>query len=98
LKARLFRASEKWDVLRRRLSKQLIPFSEVRDMLRAAACPTKPEQIGLSREHLMETFRLAQMIRPRYTVLDLAFELGRLDECVQLVFSDHQFFGADTGA
>jgi glycerol-1-phosphate dehydrogenase [NAD(P)+] len=94
LRARLLRAAERWDVLRRKVRRQLIPFTELRDMLRAAACPTQPEQIGLSRERLGETFRLAQMIRPRYTVLDLAYELGRLDECVQLVLAEHRYFGA----
>jgi glycerol-1-phosphate dehydrogenase [NAD(P)+] len=67
-------------------------------MLRAAACPTKPEQIGLSAERLARTFRPAQMIRPRYTVLDLAYELGRLDECVKLIFSDRRFFGSREAA
>ena len=41
-----------WPTIRERLSQQLIPAAEVADMLAAAGCPTRPEQIGISRERL----------------------------------------------
>jgi glycerol-1-phosphate dehydrogenase [NAD(P)+] len=54
--------------------------------------PTTPGEIGLSHERLRATYRRAQMIRPRYTLLDLLNEAGLLDECVAELFSDGGFW------
>jgi len=92
LRRRLLKASRMWALLRRRVQRQLLPFDQLRDMLQAAGCPVRPEHIGLDRERLEGTFRLAQMIRPRYTVLDLAYETGRLRECTDHIFSSKRYF------
>lgn len=44
--------------------------------LRAAGCPTKPEQIGISRERLRLSYEQAWYIRRRYTILDFARRAG----------------------
>jgi len=76
-----------WNDMRLKVRNQLLPFSELKEMLASANCPITPDQINLSREQVKETFFLAQMIRERYTVLDLAYELGWLEDCAEETFS-----------
>ncbi len=71
---------DRWPNLRARLYAQLIPPEELNSMLSAAGCPTSPHAFGLTKDHLEESFIHAQKIRSRYTILDLAFEIGRLEE------------------
>jgi glycerol-1-phosphate dehydrogenase [NAD(P)+] len=63
--------------------------------LGAAGCPTGPSEVGLRRSALKETYHSGQMIRRRYTVLDLATETGILGECVDELFAPGGFW-ADT--
>jgi glycerol-1-phosphate dehydrogenase [NAD(P)+] len=81
-----------WPGLREKLGRQLLPADELRAMLRAAGCPTSPEEIGLYPDELRATYRRARMIRSRYTVLDLADEAGLLDECVEELFAPGGFW------
>ena len=75
----------KWTELQRRLKERIIPFEELRSMLKKADCPTAPAQIGLSREQYLHAVPTAQLIRVRYTVLDLLYEGGLLaDACRSL--------------
>ncbi len=97
---RLERLKGLWPELSGKLREQLMPAGELRDMLEAAGCPTSPEEIGLSIEDFKATYRRAQMIRSRYTVLDVANEAGILDECVDELFAPGGFFAreaAETG-
>jgi glycerol-1-phosphate dehydrogenase [NAD(P)+] len=57
--------------MRQRLATQLIPRATIYDMLREAGCPVEPEQIGISRERLLESHRKAYHIRRRYTIFDV---------------------------
>jgi glycerol-1-phosphate dehydrogenase [NAD(P)+] len=82
-----------WKDLKQKVLKHLIPYPELRDMLLAADCPVKPEQINLSRKQVRDTFFQAQMIRTRYTILDLAYELGWLNECVDEIMASAIYLG-----
>jgi glycerol-1-phosphate dehydrogenase [NAD(P)+] len=84
-----------WSELSGKLREQLMPADELRGMLRAAGCPTSPEEIGLSIEDFKATYRRAQMIRSRYTILDVANEAGILDECVDELFAPGGFFARE---
>jgi glycerol-1-phosphate dehydrogenase [NAD(P)+] len=84
--------SERWPALRARLTEQLLPAAELRAMLRAAGCPTAPEEIGLRRADLRATYTRARTIRRRYTVLDLAHEAGVLEACVDELFAPGGFW------
>jgi glycerol-1-phosphate dehydrogenase [NAD(P)+] len=75
-----------WPELSQRLRCQLIPFARVKAMLEAAGAPTEPEQLGISRQRLRDSFWQAFFIRRRFTVLDLAVRTGWLDESVAEVF------------
>ena len=85
---------EVWPGLRARVEEQLMTADELRGLLRRAGCPTNPEEIGLSKEDLRATYRRAQMIRSRYTVLDLANEAGILYECVEELFAPGGFWAS----
>jgi glycerol-1-phosphate dehydrogenase [NAD(P)+] len=95
LARRLERLREVWPDLRERLKKQLMPAAQLRDNLKAAGCPTTPEEIGLSREAFKDTFARAQMIRRRYTVLDLTTEAGILEELVEELFAPGGFWARE---
>ena len=75
-----------WPGLRERLRRQLIPGLELKEMLRAAGAPVEPEQIGISRARLHESFRQAYFLRRRFTVLDLAARAGLLEPALSQLF------------
>ncbi len=95
LRERLEKLREAWPELSGKVEAQLMPAGELRDRLRAAGCPTSPEEIGLSPEAFRATYRRAQMLRKRYTVLDLANEAGVLDECVGELFAPDGFWAGE---
>jgi glycerol-1-phosphate dehydrogenase [NAD(P)+] len=92
LARRLELLAERWPALRDRVRKQLIPAEQVRAQLKAAGCPTTPPEIGLDIDGFKATYRRAQMIRRRYTILDLANETGVLDACVDELFTADGFW------
>ena len=75
--------SSKWSEIQQGIRKQAIPFEELRGMLKKANCPTTPAEIGLSREQFLHAVPAAQLIRTRYTILDLLYESGLLDDACQ---------------
>ena len=89
---RLELVQEVWPELREKVKEQLMPAAELRRLLQAAGCPTTPGEIGLSAEDFKATYRRAQMIRSRYTILDLTNETGILDECVEELFAPGGFW------
>jgi glycerol-1-phosphate dehydrogenase [NAD(P)+] len=86
LRDQLTRLRAGWPELRARLRRHLLPFAEVHDMLRAVGAPHEPEQIGIGRDRLRQSYRLAYAIRRRFTVFDLAVRAGLLDECLGRIF------------
>jgi len=93
LRDRLVLLRERWPDLRERLNDQLLPAAELRDRLRDAHAPTAPEDIGLEPAALRDTYRRAQMIRRRFTVLDLADQAGILGACLEELFAPDGFWG-----
>ncbi len=87
LRERLQLIAERWYTITEKVRSQILPYDRIRESLHTAGCPVEPGRIGLTRDQVRETFVLAQMIRPRYTVMDLAYELGWLEECVDEIFS-----------
>lgn len=92
LRSHLELLKHRWPMIRERLSKQLIPAAEVADMLAAAGCPTRPEQIGISRERLRLSFRKALHIRRRFTILDLVWRANLWDRALDRVFHSTGLF------
>jgi glycerol-1-phosphate dehydrogenase [NAD(P)+] len=60
--------------------------------LKQAGCPVTPEEIGLTRDRVIDTYFSAQMIRNRYTILDLAYETGLLEDCSREILNSHEYF------
>jgi len=86
LSDRLARLKSCWGDLRQRLGEQLLPAEQVCHILEAAGAPHRPEDIGISRERLRESYNVAQQIRTRYTVLDFVLQTGWWDDCVESLF------------
>jgi glycerol-1-phosphate dehydrogenase [NAD(P)+] len=65
-----------WKEARDRVLERLLPYGKLKALLAKAGCPLVPETIGLSRTEVIATARRAQMIRNKYCVLDLAWDMG----------------------
>jgi glycerol-1-phosphate dehydrogenase [NAD(P)+] len=76
LRVQLNRLRANWAELRTKLLAQLIPFRELRDMLRRAGCPFDPRQIGIPPARLRLSYQQCCYMRRRFTVLDFAQRLG----------------------
>jgi glycerol-1-phosphate dehydrogenase [NAD(P)+] len=74
---RVFR--EEWTDIRDRVLAQIIPYGALKDLMARAGCPLVPETIGLGRNKVIADTRRAQMIRNRYTILDLIWGMGAMD-------------------
>ena len=75
-----------WPDLKGRLRRQLIPRRQLKAMLRAAGAPVEPEEIGIPRARLRESFGQAYFLRRRFTVLDLAVRCGLLESALSELF------------
>ena len=87
LRVRIDRLVESWPRLRSRLRDQLMPAERLQRMLGEAGAPTRPEDIGLSVDDVRQAFPRAMYYRSRYTVLDVARELGWFEEITEEVFA-----------
>ena len=67
-------------------------------MLRDVGAPAHPSDIGLGWQRFRDTYVRAQMIRKRYTVLDLALEANLLTELVDELFTPTGFWGSQEPA
>ncbi|MDR1390712.1 MAG: iron-containing alcohol dehydrogenase [Treponema sp.] len=82
---------DSWDDLKDAVKKQLPPYAELCAMFVRAGCPVKPEDAGLSKRRIIQSARKAQMIRVRYSVLDLAFDLGVFNAVLSRLEEDSWF-------
>jgi glycerol-1-phosphate dehydrogenase [NAD(P)+] len=78
-----------WNDIKLRLKKQLIGFEEAQQRLQAVGAPTESEHIGISRQHLRETFQKAPLIRNRLTVLDLAQRACLTETLLNKIFNNN---------
>jgi glycerol-1-phosphate dehydrogenase [NAD(P)+] len=92
LRSHLELLKNQWPTIRSRLTQQLIPAAEVAEMLAVAGCPTRPEQIGISRERLRLSFRKSLHIRRRFTILDLVWRANLWDPALDHVFQSNGLF------
>lgn len=86
LKEQLVNLKSVWPQLKERLTKQLLPSSEVEKRLVTVGAPFQPEQIGLSGERMKASFVRALFIRSRYTILDIALRTGYLEQWLDGLF------------
>jgi glycerol-1-phosphate dehydrogenase [NAD(P)+] len=92
LRSRLERFRDVWLVLEAQLRKQLLSTTQIRAMLLEGGGPVEPEEIGLTLAQVRESYAPARRIRQRYTVYDLAYELGVFEELVDEVFGPQGYW------
>lgn len=98
LAARRDRALAVWDRLRDEIRAQILPFAEVRKDFVLAGCPVEPGDLAMTRDQFAFGMRVAQMMRRRYTVLDLVYELGLMDRMVETVTGPRSVYFHTFGA
>ena len=80
-------ATEKnWETIRGMLS-GLRSSSEMRDMFKMIGCPCDPVDLGVDAALLKDTILYAKETRARYTILQLAWDLGVLEEITDKVIA-----------
>lgn len=87
LRKQLALLKNEWPALCAKLRRQLLPLADARRRLEAVGAPVEPEQIGITRARLRESFTKAYHIRRRFTVLDLAVRTGWLDTALDALFA-----------
>ncbi|MDR1899838.1 MAG: sn-glycerol-1-phosphate dehydrogenase [Treponema sp.] len=65
-----------WKDIRGKVLAQILPYGELRALLENAGCPLRPETVNLTRGYAIATARRAQMIRNKYSILDIAWDMG----------------------
>lgn len=68
--------------LQKACRRQLPLYSDLQQAMQKVGCPTSPSAINANLEDLKRAVRGAQMIRNRYTILDLFYELGLFEEAL----------------
>jgi len=76
---------DSWKETRDKVLGRLMPYGELKAMLARAGCPTNPGEIGLSRDEVIVTARHAQMIRNKYCILDLSWDMGNFEEILSKI-------------
>ena len=77
---RVTRIRELWDDLRRELQPDIRAAEDYLEVLPSIEAPVTAAAIGVDAEELRLAYRLARWVRDRYTVLDLAGDLGLSEE------------------
>lgn len=75
-----------WPELKEKVRLHIYSFETVHDYLRRVGAPDEPEQIGISRERLRDTFRRIPYMRSRFTNADIIYRLGIQDELENYLF------------
>ncbi|MDR2103471.1 MAG: sn-glycerol-1-phosphate dehydrogenase [Treponema sp.] len=71
---------DSWGEIREGVLKKLLPYGELKALMEEAGCPVKPEAINLTRNDVIATARRAQMMRNKYCIMDLAWDMGVFEE------------------
>lgn len=77
------RLADLWPTLRRELRTMRLDPEAMAAHLRAAGGGATPEEIGLDRDLYIEALRHCREMRDRYSLLDLADDMGILDEFIE---------------
>lgn len=88
LEARLASIEANWDKIKV-LAGSTRGSALVKDILLQLDAPTLPSDIGVDREMAREAIMYAKEIRDRYTVLQLLFDLGELENFADKIIEDY---------
>ena len=88
LSKRLLSTQTNWLQIKE-LAKQTVSSSTVYNILKQLDAPTKPHEIGVPKEMARQAILYAKEIRDRYTVLQLLWDLGELENFVDLITNEY---------
>ena len=87
LKERLQSIEQHWDEIVELAAK--VPQSDmVRDGLLAMDAPTRPADVGIKNEDVRDGIRYAKELRDRYTILQLLWDIDKMDDAVDLLMKE----------
>ncbi len=88
LGARLEATEKNWSAIKA-LAANTASSKSVYDILKRLDAPVKPAEIGVEREMATQAILYAKEIRDRYTVLQLLWDLGELDNFTKLIIDEY---------
>lgn len=88
LKSRLQNLSNTWDVFWEDLNSYIKNPEVIKNVLELAGAPTTLKEIDITQEEGIQAYIIAKDIRSRYTILDLAWELGELENLQPIIFEE----------
>jgi glycerol-1-phosphate dehydrogenase [NAD(P)+] len=71
---------DNWDDIWQDLSRFLRPRAELEQAMMAAGGPVRARDLHITRQAVYDAIRFSRLLRNRYTILDLAEELGWLEQ------------------
>lgn len=77
---RLSVMEEKWPEIQKLIEKEIPSGSKMKEMMASLGEPVNPAQIGISPELVRDAVILAKEVRNRFTILQVLWDLGLLDE------------------
>ena len=77
-----------WNDLQKKVREQLKDQQLLVEKIRSSGCPVTFSEIGLSKEQFIHGIFTAQLIRNRYTILDLLYEAGLFKTAIETMFQD----------
>jgi glycerol-1-phosphate dehydrogenase [NAD(P)+] len=83
---------DSWKDIRDQVLDLIVPYSALKDLLSKAGCPVQPEIINLTRTELIATARRAQMMRNKYGILDLAWDMGNFETILSRLETSERYF------
>ena len=85
---RLERITKNWNGVKN-LAKSVIKSNVVKDFLIRLNAPVYPHQIGVDRKMAFQAIMYAKEIRNRYTVLQLLYDLGELENFANIIVDEY---------
>jgi glycerol-1-phosphate dehydrogenase [NAD(P)+] len=82
-RGQLERLLDMWEEVVEGASKIVRPAEEIEEILKEAGAPTSYRELGLSEDDFAKALRWARYMRRRYTVLDLAYDIGILEDFIR---------------
>lgn len=82
---RLAVMEEKWPEIQKLIEKEIPSGSRMKEMMASLGEPVNPAQIGISPELVRDAVILAKEVRNRFTILQVLWDLGLLEEYAQKV-------------
>lgn len=74
--------NDTWGDLAEKIKMQIYPYDTIVELLESAGAATKAAQIGMAKDKVFDTLVAAQLIRNRYTVLDVLDDLGLMETII----------------